>query len=84
MKYTKEECLKICHPENICIANPFECSRNGRMDNCKYLAAWSDLMEYIELLEKAVSKACYELSILDNNLMDERAWEDWLFDEKRY
>lgn len=81
MKYTKEEFLKILNPENICIRNPFECSRNGYMDKCEFLAAWSDLMEYIESLEKALDKACYELGVLDNTLLDDRAWKDWLFDE---
>lgn len=82
MKYTKKEFLEILDPKNMCIMNPFECNRNGKMDNCKYLAAWSDLMEYIESLEKAIDKACYELSI--DSMGDERMWKDWLFDEKRY
>ena len=81
MKYTKDEFLKILHPQNMCIINSFECSRNGNMDSCKYLTAWNDLMEYINNLEKALDKACYELGALGNNLLGMDQWKDWCFDE---
>lgn len=78
-KKSKNDLLFLCNPCRTCIANPFECGRKGRDKDCGYLKNWNELLEYIESLEKALDKACYELGVLDNTLLDDRAWKDWLF-----
>ena len=38
--------------------------------------------EKLEHLNRAIDKACYELGVLDNNLLDDKAWKDWCLSDE--
>lgn len=48
---SKKDLLFLCDPCRTCIMNPFECSRNGVVEKCKYLKNWNELVEYIDRLD---------------------------------
>lgn len=49
-------------------------------ENTELINTINELKNINEVLEKALDKACYELGVLDNSMLDQDKWKEWLIE----